>query len=246
MEVLSIDLDYIMYPDIEFYNSILYDSNPCTRWKNLQCNGYTKKDRPYAIDQSNLMFCFNTFLKAIKNCNSVSFGYEHDSIMYALEDCEDIHLINIDHHDDFVNGFYQTDGYQGLAKEYDLILEDDRFDEGNWIAWLNIQGKLSSYTWIGNPIENKMNCNRSQFMMDRVKDCRIALKEDCTFNTYSYDHVYVCLSPQYMPPEHWHYFSMFLSAYEEFSGKTPIIHVEKYNNKHRLKSCHDKIVNNFS
>ena len=33
MRVLSIDLDYIMGPTIEDYNSILYDDNPTIRWE---------------------------------------------------------------------------------------------------------------------------------------------------------------------------------------------------------------------
>ena len=62
MRCLSIDLDYIMYPDIDFYNSFLYNRNPITRWKKMEDNGYTRMVSKYDIDQSNLMFIYNTFL----------------------------------------------------------------------------------------------------------------------------------------------------------------------------------------
>ena len=61
-------------------------------------------DKCFRIDQSNLLFCFNTFLKAIKNCQNVSFGYDHDAILSDIAKFDNIDLINIDHHDDFFHG----------------------------------------------------------------------------------------------------------------------------------------------
>ena len=63
MKVLSIDLDYFMSPTIELYNSLLYDRNPSVRWKKLFDNTHFKENH-LIIDQSNLLFCFDVFLKA--------------------------------------------------------------------------------------------------------------------------------------------------------------------------------------
>ena len=76
MKVLSIDLDYIMGPVIEIYNALWYDDNPGIRWEQL-FNRTDFNESHFRIDQSNLLFCYNTFLKALRNCDSVSFGYEH-------------------------------------------------------------------------------------------------------------------------------------------------------------------------
>ena len=60
MKVLSIDLDYIMGPTIEVYNNIFFDDNPTIRWDNLFDQSNFKENHFY-IDQSNLLFCYNTF-----------------------------------------------------------------------------------------------------------------------------------------------------------------------------------------
>ena len=99
MRVLSIDLDYIMGPVIELYNGLMFNENPTIRWEQF-FNKTDFNESHFRIDQSNLLFCYNTFLKALRNCDSVSFGYEHDSILFSIAEHENIDLINIDHHDD--------------------------------------------------------------------------------------------------------------------------------------------------
>lgn len=216
MRVLSIDLDYIMAPCIELYNSIFFDSNPRTRWQNLYENTPLREGL-FEVDISNLMYCYNTFLKAIKKCNNVAFGYDHDSILYYISEYSDIELINIDHHDDVFAGDFDDDYHENsLNKEYHEILYSDRVHEGNWIAWLASKQKLSSYTWIGNP--NSKNKSRNESNSNFIPNYLNVEKESYQIVDYNFDHVFVCLSPQYIPHKHWHYFSMFMTAYEEFTG----------------------------
>ena len=160
MRVLSIDLDYIMGPSIELYNTLFYDNNPTTRWRDLFDRSDFKENH-LVIDQGSLLYCFDVFLKALKDCENVSFGYEHDSILYDIKDFSNIDLINIDHHDDVFGGDYSGSmGYEdGLKKEYFEIVKDNRVHEGNWIAWLASQKKLNSCVWIGN--ENSGNKSRN-------------------------------------------------------------------------------------
>ena len=108
MKILSIDLDYCMSPSIQLYNNAFFDNNPLTRWNDL-FNNTDFKENHLVIDQSNLLFCFDTFLKSLKYCDSVSFGYEHDAILFNIENFDNIELINIDHHDDVLGGSYITD-----------------------------------------------------------------------------------------------------------------------------------------
>ena len=65
-KVLSIDLDYIMGPSIETYGNILFDEDPMTRWKHLY--EFTNfKETQFYIDQASLIYCYDAFLKALKN-----------------------------------------------------------------------------------------------------------------------------------------------------------------------------------
>ena len=83
MRVLSIDLDYIMAPSIELYETLQHDANPTTRWNQLFDNS-DFRDCHFILDQGNLLFCFDIFLRALKHCNNVSFGYEHDAILFEI------------------------------------------------------------------------------------------------------------------------------------------------------------------
>ena len=248
MRCLSIDLDYIMYPDIQFYNNLLYDNNPVTRWKKMEDNGYKRMISKYDIDQSNLMFIYNTFLKSIMKCQSCSFGYEHDSILFELEKHTDIELFHIDHHNDYLNGKYKKGDETDYDKEFFFMTTEGDLDEGNWGAWLEQQGKLKSMHWVGPPEINKgywndlisYSCQHSNFTAGTKED----LGEDVI--DYNFDHIYMCLSPQYVPQQHWHYFSMFISAYEELTGKKAVIHIDKFGNGARLQRPHEQIVKQIS
>lgn len=242
MKVLSIDLDYIMGPTIQLYNGLFFDDNPSLRWRQLY--EYSDfKEHHFYIDQSNLLFCYNTFLKSIKNCNKVSFGYEHDSILFDLKDSKNIELINIDHHDDFFGGDYEPH-MGGIEREYQNIIRHGIIHEGNWGAWLSSQNKLKSFTWIGNP--NSANKIRNQENLKFFSNYFNVEKENYKFEDYNFDYIFVCLSPQYVPKNHWHYFSMFISVYEEFTGKTANIITNKFETSIRHLEINDAILHQCS
>jgi len=107
--VLSIDLDYIMGPCIELYQQLFFDGNPSTRWQHLFKYSDFTENHLY-IDQEAIIYCYDVFLKSLKNNPNVTFGYDHDHILYDLEDKENIDLINIDHHDDVTSFDIHYDG----------------------------------------------------------------------------------------------------------------------------------------
>ncbi len=212
MKVLSIDLDYFMGPTIELYNSLFYEQNPLSRWEELYSNTDFKESHFY-IDQGCLLYCYNLFLKALKNNPTVVFGYDHDTILYDIHECDKIDLINIDHHDDIISG-----DMRDLNKEYNYLINHDRIYEGNWIGWLHGKNKLNSLVWIHNP--TSANLRRNEFNVQMLGDkYQWHLRDQYKFENYDFDHVFVCASPQYIPHCHWHYFTMFMMAYEEFTGK---------------------------
>jgi len=222
MRVLSIDLDYIMGPVIELYNEVGYQSDPINRWQNLFDNTAFKESHFY-IDQGNLVYCYDLFLEAIKSSPSVSFGYEHDSILYQIAENDNLEIINIDHHDDMFNGHYSeidgnVDDQEILQMELDDLKNGAAPNEGNWGAWLYSQGKLKSFTWIGN--KTSRNTDRTNFVKGLLgKNYRTYSRDNFNIFNKKFDHVFVCCSPQYMPKNHWHYFTMFILAYEIFSKK---------------------------
>ena len=237
MKVLSIDLDYIMSPSIELYETLAHDYNPTTRWNGLFDHS-DFRDSHFLIDQGNLLFCFDVFLKALRHCQDVSFGYEHDSILFDIKETSNIDLINIDHHDDVLEPYYfnnDMDYENALKRGYDQVAKANRVHEGNWIAWLASKSKINSYTWIGN--KNSNSKRRNFFNVQIVPNYLNVEREAYKFDDYKFDYIYVCLSPQYIPKNHWHYFSMFMKVYEQLSGKDAVIH----NKKHEIEFRHSEI-----
>ncbi len=221
MKVLSIDLDYITGPTAELFSALHFDLNPVIRWKELYDNSDFTESH-LNIDTGALIFCYHAFLKALKNNPKVVFAYEHDAILYELRNHEDIELINIDHHDDVMHGTYhdimrEESAQKALDKEWDDICKYNHVNEGNWGAWLHSRGKLKSFTWIANKTSG--NLDRSWYNEKLLGDKYQAhYRQDYKFEDYNFDYVFVCLSPQYTPQHHWHYFTMFMIAYEEITG----------------------------
>ena len=244
MKVLSIDLDYIMEPCIELYNSIHYNANALLRWHGLYSSTPFNESH-LQINQSNLLYCYNVYMKALMNCDYVSFGYDHDSILFDLENHTDIDLINIDHHDDVFGGDYDDgENKNPYRLEYGQLENFDRIHEGNWGAWLKSQDKLKSFTWIGN--ENSQNKHRNKVNENLIGNYQNLEKENYSFSDYNFDYIFVCLSPQYTPQHHWHYFSMFITAFEELKGKDATIYTNKYETSVRHKLIHNEILHQRS
>ena len=67
-------------------------------------------------------------------------------------------------------------------------------------------------------------------------------KENYKFENYKFDHIHVCLSPQYIPKNHWHYFSMFINTYEHFHEKDAKIENKKFEHDFRYKRLGNEIL----
>lgn len=246
MKVLTIDLDYIMAPWIEVYQehapgpSSSSDSSGIKHWDYVYYRTEFHEQMFY-IDQANLLFCFDTFLKSIKNCQNVYFGYDHDAILYDIAKFDNIDLINIDHHDDFFHGTSNPldDIEEEVKWECENLRRYNQVNEGNWGAWLHVNDKLNSFTWIRN--SNSSNVSRDKFVKKFV-NFESVLKENYKFENYNFDHIFICLSPDYTPRCHWHYFTMFINAYEEFTGKDAIIHTNKFEVDNNIGIVHNEIL----
>jgi len=104
--------------------------------------------------------------------------------------------------------------------------------------------KLNSFTWIGN--KNSGNKLRNRYNQELIGNYQNLEREDYVFEDYDFNHIFICLSPQYIPKNHWHYFSMFITAYEQFWEKDAIIHTEKYETHIRHQRLHNEILHQCS
>lgn len=226
-KVLSIDLDYIIGDSLEkFYDEIkiFHNFNAITMW-NMVFEFTDIKEDDLIVNHRKLSFCYDLFVKCLETSKSVSFGYEHDQILYSIENFDNIHLINIDHHDDFLGGDFldlDEDIFNKTGKkriiEYEQILKTQYIHEGNWISWLHSKNKLSSYIWISN--ENSGNRDRNELIKSMVPNYVNRTQDNLNIPTYNFDHIFVCLSPQYIPPKYWKYFNMFIDVYEKITKKS--------------------------
>ena len=231
-KVLSIDLDYIMGPTIETYQHKVDGPNPSAGWAAFY-DSTDFKENQFFIDQGNLIYCYNTFLKALSESDNpkVLFGYDHDAILYLIGNEKNIDIVNIDHHDDVLHGEFleETPDYMKddvdhhlLEREVEYIKRHHQVNEGNWGAWLELSGKLDSFTWIHS--EHSGNIDRNSFTRKFLGDkFSNHVRQDYEFDDYEFDHIFVCLSPLYVPKTHWHYFTMFVIAYEEFCDEDATI-----------------------
>lgn len=229
MRVLSIDLDYIMYPSAPIFSNKNWDNHPISRWYMFNEAGHCDQSE-LIYDDARLKYLKNIFEKALEFCSNVEFAYEHDSILYSIRGYENIELINIDHHDDVLMAnysFYDSNEVKNYNLELKFLEEHDNVNEGCWIGWLHVKKKLKSLRWIGN--NNFIEDIKENFISALIPDYEFITHMDYDFGNYKFDHIFICLSPQYIPPHHWHVFKWFIEKYES-----------RYNKKVNLKKWETK------
>lgn len=239
MRVLSIDLDYCMdsciamidhHDDSHQFNPANNCDDPIVRWRLF--HEYTcYPDESIFIDKDKVEYCFDLFQKALKHCDDVIFAYDHDAILYRLDkdDATDIDLINIDHHDDILNGTPLSNYVPELFDDQDessrfeaAMLEDDcMIMEGNWVGWLHLQNKIKSYTWIHgkNSAHDWITDDPDALFLSLLDNSKHCFREDYKFDDYKFDFIFVCLSPTYIPIKFWNTFTKFLDEYQKVKGK---------------------------
>jgi hypothetical protein len=70
-------------------------------------------------------------------------------------------------------------------------------------------------------------------------------QEQLEFSSYKFDHIFVCLSPQYIPPQYWHYFNMFIDAYKIITKNTTknFLIIDK---KYGVQNCYKQITKSLN
>lgn len=225
MNVLSIDIDYITkkYAD----DALGDDFNIKFKWDELLKHS---ENVLLEIDFDNLSFLMNVFFKALNNSDKIIFATYHHTILKELEKCENLNIINIDHHHDI---FYSS-SYGGV----DFFNKYDTVDTGNWVWKLHSLGKIESYHWIKNENSSRYDDGLSNGILP--KNYKTYLKDTLDYDILNkkYDLFFICLSPDYTAPQHWFYYDMMLKIYEEKTGNIAqfVQNVPEIRIDH-LKSC---------
>ena len=214
MNVLTIDLDYITDKYSRLVDSVYSNDFTNKRWGEFYNNTYYSEDH-FKVNIDNWLFILDVYTKALAECKNVSFGYEHDSILFDLQDVDEpINILNIDQHHDIC---YVNEQYKEVI-DYDIVSQAD------WVLWLVKNKSLSSYTWIG----NKNSTPLDDSVVQLTWNYRSFLKEELRMDTYKFDYIYVCASPQYLAPHHWYYFDIMMMLYRNITNKEPKIHKDKF------------------
>ena len=234
MKVLSIDLDYCMSDECDYYESDFDSDNPFAKW-DVWSKETGRDDGEIPINPARVLECLDIFKEALKYCDDVDFGYEHDAILYRLQDETDIEIINYDHHSDVLNG----GGFEGVTQEYEYetLKIFDNVCEGNWVGWLDAKNKLRKYTWINYREEGYDSLEefegfRRELLGDRYENLYC---ENFKIDDYKFDYIFVCLSPSYIPTSHWKYFKIFMNEYKFTKKKLPNIINRKFEIDSRYK-----------
>tara|TARA_B100001175_G_C19495638_1_gene635115 strand:- start:1122 stop:1856 length:735 start_codon:yes stop_codon:yes gene_type:complete len=233
VKVLSIDLDFISSPAINKYhthqlaNHTTGRQHPLIKWEELlQYAPDIVHSMSHEIDIDNYDFCLRTFIRALKNCKDVYFGYDHDAILFGLEGHNDIEIVNIDHHSDILSG------YPGDEKEeMEELLRHDNVMEGNWGYYLQMHNRLKSFHWILNDTTEEHG--DLQDGMQLLNNFSWSYRHAYDFGDYKFDQIFVCISPAYIPPTHWHMFGTFIRVYEELVGK--VVDKDKLHRKYQYR-----------
>lgn len=201
MEILSIDIDFITS---EYANKV-----PCGDIPNIKWDNFSKEEsKNFQINYENFAFMMHVFINAIDRCKNVMFAVNHDSILLELEKPQynNLNIINIDHHHDIVYGDERN--VQSLEK-YDVV------NCGNWVWKLQYLNKIKSYLWIKNNTSDTFNEGTTS---GKIPNNFKTLTKENSLNLFEnkmYDFVFICLSPEYILPDHWFYYDIMLKIYEE-------------------------------
>ena len=209
MNVLSIDFDIIMAPDINLYNDMVGTSPDGERSIETRIQQYPLLNGCRA-DLNHYQRLVTYILEVIQSLNveDIRISFSHEDIKNTLQGLEDVHIYSIDHHHDL--GYFQPNKDPNEA--------EDHCSCANWGECFFNKGVITSFTWLNNnnsgPLppqwENKIN----------VVDL-----QDVEFNTLPLmNKLFICLSPEWVPKMYHPLFFLILDLINQDKGCTLELH----------------------
>lgn len=200
MNVVSIDFDIIMEPDINFYNNWVAD--------NTGINDYIKEYKILENLKANLYiyeYLTRFLIQTIKTIesNKIFFIESHETITKLIDESS-FNLYNIDHHHDI----YYDD------KNITLPLLDCTC--GNWIKFLMDAKKIKKYTWIKNSNSDEPDGDVAKYYKHEQK---ILQETNLTKIAEDIDILIICRSPEWVPEYYFPLFDAWIAICEEYYGE---------------------------
>ena len=201
MNVVTIDLDIIMEPNINLYNDWVGTESYIDDFikdhsllENIKANFYIYE------------YLTRYIIKTIKklSANKVFFITNHDTIINYIEKGI-VNLYNIDHHHDI---FYGED------EEINLPLLTPSC--GNWVKYLFDNKKIKQYTWIKNSNSIEPTNNITKVYKHTTNLLKLVNLNELAENT---DMLFICASPEWVPTNFMPLFDSWIAICEEYYGE---------------------------
>ena len=235
--VLSIDIDYILEPFIN-YVELAWSNRPSyvTIHKDIIDKPTSLVDRMHdlgplikdasSISQINFKECVEIFSEALfaltkKDMDKVYFADNHDTILTHLQNHYSkigqyeknetkYTIINFDHHHDI---YYSKE----QARDVDLY---NIVSPGDWVWYLDKNNLCDEYHWIGN--KNSSNwrdvCGSGppELMQNGGRYTSLQEFRDAYTLPKKFDLIYVCKSPHWTPDIYFDYFDILKDMAEKY------------------------------
>lgn len=189
MNVLSIDFDIVMAPDINLYNGLVGGEqnhtvdNLISQHNFLQ---YVGMD----YEHFNKIFLFLSDIIKYIQPEDIRISYNHEDIKYLLNDCTNVCIYNIDHHHDL------------NYKEEEDFIECPTCSCANWGKYFLEKGIIEKYIWLknSNSITKK---DLYKFPWSNKIESRNLMEID-SLSSYlpKIDKMFICLSPEWVPKKY--------------------------------------------
>lgn len=202
-KILSIDFDIIMYPCINLYDGEAFiDESPTILWNKFYNKIFTGPTK-ICYDSNVLMSIGKLIHRASQNGATIIPIDSHEKIVEKLKNDENYDdtvydMVNIDFHHDV---WYDKRDVQN-TKVFDTYTCRD------WLGYLHNHNKLNTHVWVKAP--NSEGVMASPYEFTRV--CH--LDEIESFELDSFDEIYFCFSPQWVPYEFKHLYDLIIALSE--------------------------------
>lgn len=133
---------------------------------------------------------------------------EHQEILNLIDLNRPFNLYNIDHHHDC--------GYPPDFDEIKKMYQEIGVTCGNWVYDLTQKAPTNflSYTWIGNKNSTMPVSEIMELIPKFANCCDLQILDRIIF-----DKIFICLSPQWVPPQYYPLFNAMTSLFAHFIKK---------------------------
>lgn len=197
MNVLSIDFDIIMAPDIQLYNNLVGGSKGHS---DLVINHpMLASARADLYTYQKLVIYLMSIIQEI-NVADIRVAHGHNDIENLIKDDKDVHIFSFDHHHDC--------GY-GENKHLENFKECSC---ANWVRFYHDAGVITNYTWIKNTNSETEEIEDLDYITTiNIHECDLTALP-------KFDKLFICLSPEWVPEQYHALFFLMLDLINQNKG----------------------------